>query len=143
MQEYTATLGRIAGMYEVFIDDFEVVARVGLCPHERLAPQRLLVSLRLQGKVPFLPTCLGDCLDYSAAHPLLAALAQRPHVALLETLADELVAFAFHHDPRVEVVDVTIAKPDFYPNARAVGVRRRMTRAEFMAETCPPANPRG
>ncbi|GAB6080660.1 dihydroneopterin aldolase [Hydrogenophilus thermoluteolus] len=122
-------------MYEVFIDEMEVVVPVGLCPHERLAPQRLLVSVRARGALPIRPHDLSACIDYSLAVDRITAWHTEPHVDLLESLATELVDHLFRHDPKIDWVEVTLAKPDFYPNARAVGVRIAHSRDSYAART--------
>lgn len=120
-------------MYEVFIEEMTVVVPVGLCPHEQLAPQRLLVSLRARGNAPLAPQTLAECIDYSLAVERLTAWAQGPHVPLLETLAADLLVHLFSSDPKIRWAEVTLAKPDFYPNAKAAGIRRSLSRRAFEA----------
>ncbi len=121
-------------MYEVFIDEMAVVAPVGLCDHEQLAPQRLLVSVRARGQAPLAPQQLVECIDYSLAVERITAWAHGPHVPLLETLAAELLTTLFTSDPKIRWAEVTLTKPDFYPNAKGVGIRRALSRRAFEEE---------
>ncbi|GAB6051075.1 hypothetical protein JCM16106_19280 [Hydrogenophilus islandicus] len=121
-------------MYEVFIDGLEVTVSVGLLPHERIAPQKVEISLRARGQAPLRPESLSSCIDYSLALEQIQSWPGRAHVDLLETLAAEIVEYLFTHDAKIDWVEVTIAKTDFTPNARRVGVRRALTREEFEAE---------
>jgi dihydroneopterin aldolase len=118
-------------MYEIFIDEMAVVVPVGLCAHEQLAPQRLLVSLRARGQAPLTPQSLAECIDYSLAVERITAWANGPHVPLLEVLAADLLTTLFTRDPKIRWAEVTLTKPDFYPNAKGVGIRRALSRRAF------------
>ena len=65
----------------------------------------------------FTGTSLADCLDYDRIYlHLTEEWPRRPHVGLLESLAEGLVEFCLA-DPRVEACRVVIRKPEVYPGA--------------------------
>jgi dihydroneopterin aldolase len=108
----------------------EVEVQVGLHPWELHPerPTRLWVDVELYAlDPPRHPTGLYQVIDYDRLRRHVRAWEQRPHTPLLETLAEELVEFAFE-DPRVDAVRATLLKPDIFNEARGAGVelfRRR------------------
>ena len=89
--------------------------RIGVYEAEKTAPQRISVDLELWRRTGGAPArALADCLDYDRVYRwLVDAWPNRPHVELLETLADELVAKAME-DPRVDACRAVIRKLDAY-----------------------------
>ena len=84
--------------WTVFVDGYTVAARIGLYPHEHLAPQPIVIDARLG--------CLGEpdedgvWIDYDGFCARVAAfLAGRPHTRLLETLVADLAALSFQTWP--------------------------------------------
>ena len=115
----------------VFLRDVEVAVRCGLHPWERFAehPNRLLVNVELTAPwpLPHAEPGADAYIDYDRIRRFIAGWRDRPHVDLLETLLEELAAFAFD-DPNVESCRVSVAKPDVFADAAAAGVelfRRR------------------
>lgn len=104
---------------------------VGVYPYE-LAPQPVVVSLEIAGQAVAHPDTLSDCLDYE---PLCRWLhydwPKSPHVPLLETRINQVFDFVFKSDPRVTSVRVGLYKKRMALGAHAVGVERRLSRAEF------------
>ncbi|MCX7945955.1 MAG: dihydroneopterin aldolase [Hydrogenophilus sp.] len=119
------------GLYEVFIRDYAIELRVGLTPQERLAPQRLLISLTARGRAPLTPCALTACIDYALAVRVIEGWRNAPHTDLLETVATQLIHTLFTASPLIDALDLTLIKPDYYPNARGVGIRRALTREEW------------
>ncbi|MFW5678744.1 MAG: dihydroneopterin aldolase [Pseudomonadota bacterium] len=67
---------------------------------------------RFVGRVPIGE--LADTLDYDRLRrELLEGWPTRPHTDLLETLAEDLLAFCFE-DPRVDAARVKLRKPAIY-----------------------------
>ncbi len=87
--------------------------RLGVYPHERERPQRVLVDVELWRRMDrFEGTSLADCLDYDRIHRwLVETWPLRGHTELLEQLAEELLAKCLE-DPRVEWCRVRIRKPE-------------------------------
>jgi len=108
--------------------------RVGIHADE-LEPQTVWVTLRLRGVSPACPTLLAECIDYE---PLCRWITEgwprTPHTPLLETRVNELVAFAFDLDGRVQEAHVGLAKQRMSGSAVSVGIERCVSRPEFEAQ---------
>jgi dihydroneopterin aldolase len=109
--------------------------RVGLDADE-LAPQPVWVTLHLRGVASACPSQLSECIDYAPLHRWITEDWPRTaHVPLLETRLNELVAFAFELDERVQEVRVGLAKQRWGGSAGArVGLEREVKRPEFAAQ---------
>ena len=98
-----------------------VQCAIGIHPHERAKPQRLLINLAIALDPMAEPTSdnIADTLDYDAVRTAIIAIASERHYDLQETLArrlaDHIMAL-----PQVTGVRVTTAKPDAYPDCEAV-----------------------
>lgn len=123
--------GTEASWHAVGVEGVEVAVRIGAFPRERLRPQRVAVSVTLYRRGPaYAGGGLAACLDYDRLYRFLQdVLPARPHVDLLEELAETLVAFALE-DERAEACRIRLAKLDVY-NGRGMPVvevvRRRET----------------
>lgn len=89
--------------------------RIGVYDAEKTAPQRISVDVEMWRRGGGLPArSLDDCLDYDRIYRwLVDGWPGRPHVELLETLAEELIVKALE-DGRVERCRVVIRKLDAY-----------------------------
>jgi dihydroneopterin aldolase len=116
----------------VFIRGLELMARLGIHPHEKAGPQRIRVSVELVVRDDAAPVGVGPddfrrVVDYSRMVELARETVATGHVLLVETLA-ERVAVAALEDHRVERARVTVEKPEAFADVDAVGViveRRR------------------
>ncbi len=74
------------------IRNLEIESHIGVPAQERVAPQRLTVSLVIQPNIPF--TAMDDridqTVDYAAVCESVKATAARRPRALIETLAEEI-----------------------------------------------------
>ena len=110
-------------------EDIELPIRIGVYPQEKLAPQRVRISVELL----VLPTRtqhadrIDNVVDYDGLHRALVGLADRPHVELQESLADEVVRICFEQD-EVAAVQVYVRKLDVYGDCKSVGIRIVRTR---------------
>lgn len=116
----------------VFVKDLALQARLGVHPHEKAAPQRILVSIRLAVEDDSAPTGVGPddlsrVVDYAAVVKAARAVVAAGHTLLVETLA-ERIAEAALADPRVLRAQVTVEKPDAFPDVAGVGVVIERTR---------------
>lgn len=110
----------------VFVRGLELMARLGIHPHEKAAPQRILLALELVVRDDAAPAAVGPddfrrVVDYARLVETARATVAAGHVLLVETLA-ERVALAALADPRVERARVTVEKPDAFPDVATVGV---------------------
>ena len=117
----------------VFVRGLELVARLGVHPHEKAAPQRVVIGVELSVFDESAPDGIGpDALervvDYQAVVHVARAAVAAGHVMLVETLAETIAATALR-DPRVAQARVTIEKPDAFPDVASVGVVIERTRA--------------
>ena len=114
----------------VVLRDMQVEARVGMHPWEMHPerPHRLIVNVELFAYAPPGERASGaTIIDYDHIHDALKTWPARPHVPLLETLVEEVVALCFQIS-RVAACRVSILKPDIFSDAAAAGVeiyRRR------------------
>ncbi len=120
------------GRRVVFVRGLELMARLGIHPHEKAAPQRIVLGVELVVLDDAAPDAVGPddfrrVVDYAQLVETARATVASGHVLLVETLA-ERVALAALADPRVERARVTVEKPDAFPDVASVGVvveRRR------------------
>ncbi|HEX6958222.1 MAG TPA: dihydroneopterin aldolase [Ferrovibrio sp.] len=113
----------------VFVRDLLLDALIGIYPHERTAPQKVLINLDLwvadtPGEPP---RDYADVVCYEKLVKQTKALLAEGHVDLVETLAERLAALCLA-DQRVLRARVRVEKPDAIAEAAGVGVeieRRR------------------
>ncbi len=110
------------GMRRVFVRDLILPARIGIYEHEKSGPQRVRINLDLEVEDGPPQADEIDCVvSYEplvlAARDILAA----GHIALLETLAEQLAAECLS-DPRVRLARVRLEKLDAFPDAESVGI---------------------
>ena len=128
----TYTANAEAKQRVVFVRGLELMARLGIHPHEKAAPQRIVLGLELVVQDEAAPAAVGPddfrrVVDYQRLVEIARTTIAAGHVLLVETLA-ERVAMAALEDPRVERARVTVEKPDAFPDVASVGVvveRRR------------------
>ena len=110
------------------IEELEVQAVIGTLPHERLAPQKLIINADLGGD--FRAAGLADdftlTFDYSAAeqliHDFTAASSYQLLEALAENLAKELLAVKY-----IRSVRLRISKPGAARIARLISIEIERT----------------
>ena len=120
--------------WSVSIERLLTELRVGVHADE-LAPQPVWVTLRLQGRAAACPSKLSECIDYEPlCRWITDAWPKAPHTPLLETRVNELAAFVFGFDRRIQEVRVGLAKQRVSSGAVSIGIERRITRPEFEAQ---------
>jgi len=106
----------------VAITNLETRLRVGIWEHERQF-QPVRVNLTMSAG--------GGCIDH---RPIVRWIREQwpaaPHTPLLETRLRELTDFVFASDPGIVWLDVALSKPQACPQARGVGLRMALSRAE-------------
>jgi len=116
----------------VFVRGLELMARLGIHPHEKAGPQRILLSIELVVRDDAAPDHVGPddvrrIVDYQHLVETARAVVATGHVLLVETLAERM-AMAALADMRVLRARVTVEKPDAFDDVASVGVvveRRR------------------
>lgn len=99
------------------------MARVGVYDHEKLEPQRIIVSVDLMVADDYHGATdeLLDVLDYGRIVNTIESIVKAEHVNLIETLA-ERIAQKCLADKHVFAARIKIEKPDPFPDARSVGI---------------------
>ncbi len=114
----------LAHCRRLFIQDLEVLARIGIHEFELIAAQRLLINVdlyvSLQATSPKSDS-IDEVVDYDFIRQVVLARIQKGHIHLQETLCDEL-AEEFLQNPQVLAVQLSTRKPDVYTDCAAVGV---------------------
>ncbi len=106
----------------VFIDGLVIEASIGVYDEEKHKKQPVEISVHmylqpLNGK----PT-LKTIVCYDTLTQKIAALVEREHIYLVETLAEEIAGICLA-EPRVFRVNVSVGKPKAIEQARNVGVQ--------------------
>lgn len=114
----------LADCRRLFLQDYEVQVHIGVHDFEKQGAQRVLINVDLY--VPLAQSTpradqLDEVVDYDFIRRTVAERVAQGHIQLQETLADELLAKMLQH-PRVRAARVSTAKPDVYPDCKAVGV---------------------
>ncbi len=131
--QQTKALPRIAdaeaGLRHVFIRDLQIQTEIGITPHERHVPQRIIINVDLAVRdIPVEHSDrYSDVVCYDQVTQRVRVLAAEGHVNLVETLA-ERIASACLEDPRVTIARVRIEKPDIFPDCASVGIEIERTR---------------
>ena len=110
----------------VFVRGLALQARLGVYPHEKAAPQRVIIGVELAVEDEAAPASVGAddlrrVVDYERVVRAARAAASDGHTLLVETLAERIAAAALA-DPRVLRARVSVEKPDAFPDAATVGV---------------------
>ncbi len=120
--------------WTVKVERMQIRLPVGIYADE-LEPQTVWVSLMADGVASASPQFLDQCFDYEPlCHWLTNVWPRTPHTPLLETRINELLGFVFSMDERLETAWVGLYKQRMSGQAVAVGIERRVTRAEFFTE---------
>jgi dihydroneopterin aldolase len=107
----------------IIVREQELQIRIGVHSYEKLAPQRLLVSVEVDLQdLGDEGDQIGGTLDYDAIHAFNKSLEQERHFELQETVARRIMAFLLAR-PGVLSAVVETCKPDIFDDCRFVGVR--------------------
>ena len=112
------------GIRHIYVRDLEIDTVIGVHPHEKLKPQRILVSLDIAAEETGEPggDRLADVVDYDEIVQTARMLVREGNVNLLETLAERIAQATLSLDGRILTVCVSISKPEIYGDAKAVGI---------------------
>lgn len=114
----------------VVVRNLEIRLSIGVHPHERAAPQRLVVSVEavLAGKVEPHGDRIATTVDYDSICDFIRGLEREPHVDLQETVAQRILDHVLSL-PAVEAATVETRKPDIFGDCDYVGVTISARRA--------------
>ena len=113
----------LSGTRHVFVRELDIMATVGIHEHEKLAPQKIVVSLDLTVRDSGLVSSdrLDDVVCYERVVDRIKEICGAGHTNLIETLAERMAAAALE-DRRVLGTRVRIEKPDAFADCRSVGI---------------------
>ena len=100
--------------FTTILEGLEVVMGLGIHPEELAAPQRVIVSVRMEVAYPDAAPAedrIDAVLDYDFVRSGVQALVADRHFHLQETLCEAIAALCLS-DARVEQVTVRTSKPD-------------------------------
>jgi len=120
-----------AGPDVILVDNLEVQAHVGVHGFEHGQTQRLRFDIEIQTRPDYgqVVRKTSTYVSYEDAIEFIRAKASSgEHVELVEEWAEAVAAFVLQ-SPLVDVVTVSVTKPDIYPSAAGVGIRIRRRRA--------------
>lgn len=117
---------------KIILREMAVDVRIGLHAHEQDRAQRVNINVELyaDGKDYLRNVTQDTIIDYEPLYKGIKEWAEKPHVLLIETYINELMAICFQ-DQRVEAAQVSITKPDIFPEAAAAGVEVFMKREDW------------
>jgi dihydroneopterin aldolase len=107
----------------ILIRDLEIDCVIGVLPHERNAPQRIVLNLRLACDLTRAGSSdkLADTIDYAVLAGKIRALVAGSTCQLIEALAQQVAQLCLAV-PAVHGVTVTLDKPGALPGARGAAV---------------------
>lgn len=107
----------------VIVREQELMISIGLHAHEKLARQRLLVSVEAElANLDDEGDDIGGTLDYDKIHSFIKALGNGDHLLLQETVARRVLDFLLAQNG-VVAATVETRKPDVFSDAAYVAVR--------------------
>ncbi len=107
----------------IFLSGYNVMASIGVHPHEQIAPQLIRVDVTLDLGDMQAPKHdrLAETLNYEWIAELIENQCTQGHVQLIETLTSKIAKDCLG-DERVRAVRVRIEKPGAIAKADAAGV---------------------
>ncbi|MBL8544889.1 MAG: dihydroneopterin aldolase [Hyphomonadaceae bacterium] len=114
----------------IVMRDAELSVRIGEHAWEKGEAQRLRVSLVLQFGFRDYRERHGGYVNYDPLRAFLKDIENRPHTERLETLAYDILAACFDLTP-ADRVQLTLLKPDIFPEMQGVGLSYDVARADF------------
>lgn len=111
----------------IFLRDYAAQLRVGTEPHEKRAPQTVIINVECKATgAPRFDDLAEEnftrAVDYTGVHRFIAEeLTAMPHIPLLESVAEMIAAFCLR-DARVAAVRVRLEKPGVLAGTAGVGV---------------------
>ena len=118
--------------WRINIKNMQTKIRVGICDHEKLQAQNILINAVIDSEYSAQPESIEECFNYDSIYQLVVVeWPQKTHIDLLETWAFELLSYIFNSDKKVKYAKVSITKPDIYKEAESVGVEAEWTREDF------------
>lgn len=139
---YSADAGDAAPADRIFVHDFVMPVRIGAYSRERDRPQRVRFNVDVDvRRSAHTAEDMRDVLSYDVVTDGIRMIVAREHIALLETLAERVVALVLAHE-RVIRVTVRAEKLDVGPGGVGVEItRKRPAEVAGVHQLYPAASP--
>lgn len=112
--------------FRVFMRGLRLDAQIGVHPHERGRSQPLVVDVEVTLS-PREVAHIADTVNYEILSRYARALAERGHIELVETYAQDLARAVLRETGGLSVT-VRVEKPQALEGAQAAGVEVRLVR---------------
>ena len=106
----------------ILVEGLEICCVVGIHPHERLYPQKVVVDLDIAIPVVEHEDILNETVDYAHASEMVTQLFVEQQYETLEFAGQEIIAQMFKRWPVISSIKCTMRKPNAVYAARNVGV---------------------
>jgi dihydroneopterin aldolase len=111
----------------LFVRALRVIAPIGIHPHERLAPQPLVLDVEMT-IAPVRADRIDATFDYARVRDAAHAVIATGHIDLVESFAERVARILFETGD-VERITIRVSKPAaLAPDADAAGVELHMRR---------------
>jgi dihydroneopterin aldolase len=109
-------------LYRIFVKDLELFCFIGIHPHEKEKPQRVLINLEITfEKILCDKDEIDSVVSYEDVIDKIKKIMDQGHINLVESFAERIAHFCLQ-DSRVHKVCVSVEKPDIFQDAKSVGV---------------------
>jgi dihydroneopterin aldolase len=117
-------------MARLFISDFELITIIGIHPHERERPQKLILDLEVEYDISKAARSddISDALDYEPMLKGLVSFINEKKFMLIERLADESCRFVMEAFPVAQQVRFRVKKPGAIPAAAYAAIEVELVR---------------
>jgi 7,8-dihydroneopterin aldolase/epimerase/oxygenase len=115
---------READHIRIFLRDCKTELRVGVYDAEMHGPQTVRIDVEVEAELPhhyqdLTEKNLDRVIDYEPIYKFIQTeLPRMGHIPLLETVAEQIIAFCFR-DPRIQKVRIRLEKSRIFGNASA------------------------
>jgi dihydroneopterin aldolase len=108
---------------KLFLEDYEINVEIGIHEFEKIAPQRILISMEIfmLGQTLNSDDNIDDVLDYDFIRTEIAKLVKYRSFNLQETLCRAILDIVRKRSGIRKII-VRTKKPDVYSDCRSVGV---------------------
>ena len=114
---------------KIIIRDLELIMSIGILDEEKEQKQKVIINLELEVKPN--PDWKQDNIDAVISYADIIAeieqMAQREHINLVETFAEQIAEICFYHN-EVMAATIRVDKPDIIDNTASVGVELSVQR---------------
>ena len=115
-------------MDNIIIEELEIFCVIGLLPHEREYPQKILLDVVLSIPQAEHDRTLDSSVDYHVVCVFLESYLQEKRYWKLEEACLASIAQIFAKWVCVQAIELTIRKTAAVPQAKTVGVRMKRVR---------------